>query len=335
MKLEIRHWTSNQNMIIYSYFYFCKKNNKKFELIINEKVPYNAAILYYESYCIFLDYSDEINILDTPSKYNYYFKRSLKIEDFRDNILPLNFQVNLSYKSLEFLAHIKFNDLINKYNRIEIYRAFDYFNLFTNLSHKAMDIRNLPKSIKDNGGKIIYYSRLWNPNNHIDEDEKNRRNLQNDFRINACNIIKKNFKNSEVGILTDNFSIENCPKELLLSVSKTKKINYYKKLISSDIAISDDGLKDTPGWKIGEYLLFGKAVVTTPLNVILENFKENFNYEKLSTRSAYIELPDKIENLLCKKKYLEIGYNNLKWSEEYLHPNNYINRILSIVENKY
>ena len=99
-----------------------------------------------------------------------------------------------------------------------------------------------------------------------------------------------------------------------------------------NIGIADDGLKDTPGWKIGEYLLFGKAVITTPLNIALDNFDEHVNYEKLTTRSFYLELPDKIESLLKDKRYLEMGNNNKTWSDEYLHPKNYIQRILAVVK---
>ncbi|MCV9931233.1 hypothetical protein OIU80_02985 [Flavobacterium sp. LS1R47] len=99
-----------------------------------------------------------------------------------------------------------------------------------------------------------------------------------------------------------------------------------------NICIADDGLKDTPGWKIGEYLLFGKAVITTPLNIDLDNFNEHINYEKLCNRSSYLELPEKIEYLLDGKKYLKMGEDNLMWSEIYLHPKNYIQRILSIIK---
>lgn len=332
MKLEIRHWTSHQNMIVYSFYYYCKINKKKFELVINENVPYNAAILNFDSFLIFFDYSDDVKFIDFPNKYNFYFKRSLKIDDYKNNVFPLNFQVNFSFKSLEFLLKLDISDLKNKNNRVEFFRALDYFNLFTNSSHQAMDIRKFPNEIKDNGGKIIFYSRLWNPDNHPDEEEKNRRILQNDFRIKACEIIKKNFKNSKVGILSDEFSLKNCPKKLLLSSSKTKKKNYIKELISSDIGIADDGLKDTPGWKIGEYLLYGKSVITTPINIEIANFYKNENYLKLSNRTSYEELPDKINELLKNKYYLQMAKNNKNWSDIYLHPNNYFNRLLSLID---
>jgi glycosyltransferase involved in cell wall biosynthesis len=77
--------------------------------------------------------------------------------------------------------------------------------------------------------------------------------------------------------------------------------------------------------------LFGKAVISTPLNIAVDDFFDEKNYLKLTDRSSYQELPDKIELLLKDKRYLEMGENNLKWSKEYIHPKNYIHRILSVI----
>jgi hypothetical protein len=54
--------------------------------------------------------------------------------------------------------------------------------------------------------------------------------------------------------------------------------------------------------------LYGKAIITTPLNISLDNFKESVNYELLSTRSSFLELPDKIESLL--KDIFKVGNEN-------------------------
>jgi hypothetical protein len=307
--------------------YFCEENNIEFDLQINPNISWNGAILYFNNKIFYLDYSDDSLFLEDPNKYDYYLKRSLRLIDVKSNIYPLNFQANYSYKALYILTKFSIKQLMNKANRIEIIRALDYFNSFTNSSHNAMDIRKLPKEVKDNDGKIVFYSRLWNPDNHIDSFEKERRRLQNEFRIASCRILKKNFKNAFVGLFPDGLSSKLAP-DVLLDVKKTSIKEYFDVLRKCDIGIADDGLKDTPGWKIGEYLLFGKAVVTTPLNISLINFQEHINYEKLSSRSSYMELPEKIEYLLKGKKYLEMGKNNLKWSDEYLHPKNYIKRIL-------
>lgn len=329
MRLEVHHWSPHHNMLVFSYLYYCEANNIEFDIEINPKISWNGAVLYFNNETFYCDYSDDTVFLDDPKKYNYYFKRSLKIIDANQNVYPLNLQVNYSYKSLELLTKIGFKVLVNKANRIEIIRALDYFNTFTNSSHNAMDVRKLPKAANDNNGKVIFYTRLWNPDNHIDSDEKERRRMQNEFRVESCRIIKKNFENSSVGLFPDALSSK-LASDLLLDIRKTSLKKYFGLLRHCDIGIADDGLKDTPGWKIGEYLLFGKAVITTPLNISIENFQEHKNYEKLKSRSSFLELPDKIEYLLKEKKYLEMGNNNLKWSEEYLHPRNYITRILSV-----
>ena len=328
MKLTITCLTPHHNMLIFSYLYYCEENNIKFEIHFDLKCPHNGGILEGNGQRIFLDYSDSPVFADQPQKYDYYFKRSLREIDQKENILPLNFQVNYSYKSLSFLKKLNYKVITNKYNRIEIIRALDYFNTFTNSSHNAMDIRKFPNEVIDHKGKILFYTRLWNPDNHPDHDEKERRKQQNEFRIEACRIIKKNFKNADVGLFPDTFSSSLAP-DILLDVKKTSRKEYFRLLRGCNIGIADDGLKDTPGWKIGEYLLFGKAVVTTPLNVSIDNFHENINYQKVTTRNSFIELPDKIEFLLTNNKYLEIGKTNLNWSAQYLHPKNYIKRILA------
>lgn len=319
-------------MILYSLLYYCEENNQVFDVSFNAEISTGGAILYNTNQTIFLDYSDNSIFIDNPKKYDFYLKRSLLSQDYKENVYPLNLQVNFSYKALNLLAKFNFKDFTNKRNRTEIVRAMDYFNVGTNLSHNAMDVRSFPKKVADNNGKIIFHSRLWNPDNNADPDEKTRRENQNEFRIEACSIIKNNFKNVSVGLFPDELSKKIAP-DLVLDIKSTSKKEYFKSLRNADIGIADDGLKDTPGWKIGEYLLFGKAIVTTPLNTVIEDFQEHINFEKVQNRSSYVELPEKIEYLLAGRKYLEAAENNLKWSESYLHPKNYIRRILTITKN--
>ncbi|MCD0471101.1 glycosyltransferase [Flavobacterium sp. JAS] len=332
MKLELPCWTSHHNMLIYSLLFHCNENDENFDIAFNCKIAVAGAILYVNKYKIFFDYSDNIVFIDNPKQYDFYFKRSFMFTDQYENVHPLNFQVNFSFKTINILPKFHFKDLLNTRNRVEVIRAMDYFNLFTNLSHNAMDIRSFPKDGLDNNGKIIFHTRLWNPDNHSDFEEKSRRENQNEFRIEACRIIKSNFKNVSVGLFPDELSKKIAP-DILLNLKSTSKKEYFKSLKHADIGIADDGLKDTPGWKIGEYLLFGKAVITTPVKITLNNFEEHLNYEKVENRNSYLELPEKIEYLLEGKRYLKMGENNLKWSNAHLHPQNYIKRIMNIIEN--
>ncbi|WP_034057556.1 hypothetical protein [Lacinutrix jangbogonensis] len=330
MKLEISTWTHHLNQLLYSYFYYCKSTKTAFNLVFNKNVRHNGAVLFIENKSAFFDYSDDVLFLDSTNSYDYYFKRSLKEEDVKANVHTLNFNLLISYKSHSFLLNLNRDFFRFKPNRMEIFRALDKYALLTNSAHGIIDSRKLPLEVNDHGGNIIFHTRLWNAENHPNEEEKYRRRLQNDFRINACRILKNNFENVSVGLFSDKLSQELAP-DILLDNTHSKKKNYLKNLKGFNIGVADDGLKDTPGWKIGEYLLFGKAVITTPINVTLDHFIEGVNYEKLSSRSAYEDIPERVENLLKNKKYLEVGKNNLDWSNKYLHPKNYFERIITII----
>lgn len=330
IKLELSVWTHHLTHLLYSCLYYCEKNRLDLEILYNSDIKHNAAVLTVDNKDVFFDYSDDIKFIDNPDSYNFYFKRSLLEMEKRDNVFSLNFNVPMAYKSYSLLRKFQKDFLFTNSNRKEILRALDIFDLFANSSHSIIDIRKYPNKVLDNGGGIIYYTRLWNPNNHPDEEERERRNIQNQFRISACRILKKEYKNAFVGLFGDDLSNSLAP-DLVLPTNFSKKKNYLAKLSKINIGIADDGLKDTPGWKIGEYLLHGKAVISTPINVALDNFKEGINYEKLVSRSAYEELPSKIEYLLKDKRYLEMGIANKEWSNYYIHPQNYIKRILSII----
>lgn len=213
-------------------------------------------------------------------------------------------------------------------SKIEIVRALDIFSILVNDSHYSKRLSNIRTDINDNNGRVIFFTRLWSPNNAKSPLEKQRRVMQNEFRINACRIIKSNFKNSMVGIQEDAFSRTMAP-DLLLKRIVTKKSNFISQLKGADIGIADDGLFDTVGWKIGEYIMGCKAVISTPINVHISNFYENKNYLSPSTRDSYSELPVLIEHLLEDKRYMQLKKENKDYYFKYLDPSTYINNILN------
>lgn len=331
MKLLLPAWTVNQNMIIFSLLCYCEREKIDLKVGFDATIPIAGAILQVDGKSVFFDYSDNTTFLENPQKYTVYLKRSLLEADRKANIHPLNFQMNYSYKALQFLNKIPVADLLDKRNRVEIFRALDHFTLFTS-SHQSMDVRNFPTEPRDSNGKVIYYTRLWHLSNTKDEEEKERRFRQNEFRINACRIIRDNFENASAGLFADEKTAIEAP-DLLLPSNKTDRLSYFRQLRHFDIGVADDGLKDTPGYKIGEYILFGMAVISTPITTIAENFDEGKNYLKLSSRSAYEEIPEKINSLLQDKNYLEMAANNREWGRNYLYPDAYASRFMEIIRN--
>ena len=328
MILAISKWTSHHNQIIYSLFYYCKIKDLPFSVQYNPDINGNGAVLSFENKQCFLDYSDSPVLIDNPRHFDVYFKRSLLRKNYINNIYPLNFQVNFSFKVLNLLTRLSKEIILNKESRVEIIRALDYFNIITNDSHRSKDLEKIwGGEITDNEGRIIFMTRLWDPDRNSNELEKERRRLQNDFRINACRIISKKFKNSVVGVYPDYFA-KRVARDVLLDFKQTKKSNYLKILKESDICIADDGLKDTPGWKIGEYVMLNKAIISTPINTVVEKFYPNNNYTSLKNRLDYKSLPDQVNKLLKNKSYLDMMESNKNWSSLYLHPQAYVQNIL-------
>jgi glycosyltransferase involved in cell wall biosynthesis len=217
-----------------------------------------------------------------------------------------------------------------RHSKVEFFRALDFLKI-TNMSHFSMLLSKFRGNSKTNNGRVIFCTRLWDPKNTNDEKERERRVSQNFFRINACRIIKANFPNSFVGVFDSELARRVCP-ELIFKSKILSKKEYLKELSKADICIADDGLKDSAGWKIGEYLMMGKAVISTPLNVYISDFYENKNYMVLTNRTAFEELTEKIDFLLKDDKYMEMGLNNKSWSEQYLFPNAYVENILKYLK---
>lgn len=326
INIEIKSWTSHHNHFLYSILHYTSFNGLKFNISLNESLPASGIIMRYNNKTVFLDYSDDFVFLANPDEYDFYFKRSLKKDETISSVLPLNFQVNLAYKPFMLLLKMPFEFNFIKKSSVEIVRAIDFFKI-TNMSHFSMLVNKFNSKSTDSNGRIIFCTRLWDPNKSSDSAEKQRREAQNYFRINACKIIKNNYPNSFVGIFDSELARNICP-ELIFKSKILSKKKYFAELLKSDICIADDGLKDSAGWKIGEYLMFGKAVITTPLNVKINDFSKGVNYLELNSRTAIDELPQNIDFLLEDKKYREMCLINKEWSEKYLFPNSYIENIL-------
>jgi len=322
MKIYFNSWNAHLNQGLYCLCQYSKENNINSRFYLDKKIKKNGLLIERNEKTYFLDYSDDFSFLDQPKKYFAYFKRSLASEDFKNNVYPLNFQINLHLNPFNLLKRLPLKIFTDKNSRVELARSLDIFEM-TNLSHYSQLINKSGAS-----GRILFMTRLWNPERTNSRQEKERRILQNKFRINTCRIIKENFTNYKVGLYPDNYAIENAP-DILLKKGETSRKNYLRELANSSICIADDGLKDSPGWKIGEYTFYDKAIVTTPLKSVIKDFHEGVNYVQTNDRNDFASIPRLIKDLLKDEKYLTLALNNKKWKEKYLNPENYISYILS------
>ena len=86
MKLIIPRLTPHHNMLIFSFFHYCEENKIIFDLKFDTKVSLSGGVLEVNNKIIYFDYSDSPVFADNPYKYNYYFKRSLREIDEKENV---------------------------------------------------------------------------------------------------------------------------------------------------------------------------------------------------------------------------------------------------------
>ncbi|PZV79138.1 hypothetical protein CLV31_11598 [Algoriphagus aquaeductus] len=329
MEIEIPVWTTHHNQFLYSFSTYAEKMKIKLYIRLNTDIHLNGAILYYNQKVIFFDYSDDRSLIDSPLAYDAYFKRSLDPIDSKKfgNIFPLNFHINIAGNPFRLMSQMDPAIFFKKGSLVEFLRASDTFGWFANEYHGSIHINRFKRK-NDSGGRVIFMTRLWDPARNDDPAEKERRRIQNEFRTNACRIIKKHFPDSVVGLFPDEFAIRTS-NDVLLDIRATKKKDYLKILSECDIGVADDGLKDTPGWKIGEYALCGKAIVSTPITIHMEDFREDVNFLSTNHRENYSIIPDLISVLKKNNFYKEIQQNNRDWSSRFLDPFCYVEHILS------
>ena len=79
--------------------------------------------------------------MEKPERYHQYYKRSLREVDHSGNVLPLNFNVPLAYKSSSLLWNMNGDILFDKWSRIEVLKALDIFGLVSKSSHSSANSR--------------------------------------------------------------------------------------------------------------------------------------------------------------------------------------------------
>ncbi len=250
---------------------------------------------------------------------DYYFKRSysLQLESLVNNrfqYLPLglNYDIYPEYMPLRF-SRLKQNLLRTKLG-IK-WRGDKLFFL-------SEEFEQHPVIHLDGG--ILFLARLWNPVHCCDEKLREERLRINQTRIESIRKCRDAFGDMFLGgIQTDEYSLNHCPKELLVSNAITNRANYLRLMQSSNICIATTGLYDSIGWKFGEYVAASRAIVSEPLNYELPgDFTEGKNYLSFTTSN---DLLNKISSLLSNRVALkEMMIANKNYYENYLKPDNLV-----------
>jgi len=278
------------------------KDTKKYHcrLIINNKIK-----VYYD-----LHDSWEIDKKELK-ECHIYFKRSydenaLEIYGkLKEKIKPLGINFWALHEHFDLFA-IKRNIFLKNEVKDKIYSSLVSLKIFDT----KLQITRIPylETIPDifQEPKIFFITRTWNPNPKykLSEKKEKERKALNDKRAECISLLRKEFGDRFIGGFSHNEYTREHYRDLLLPKEMTyitKRRNYMETIEACPIGISTEGWHSCIPWRIGEYLIKGRAIVTEKIShKVPGDFVENINYLAYQT-------PE--ECLQCTK---ELFYNDLK-----------------------
>lgn len=289
----------NHSSYIYSALVeFCKKENISFK-ISSKNLNYRGLIIVEQNT---LNYSNHFNPKVTFVQMTYsngenkiiafdlndnakffgvyalknadvYFKRCYQEKivgmlpvDYRKKIKPLGlpFMVRSetlpSLQKLQFLFYIfkiieisKFDRLLFKRLKLFKKKALKHFKGFVN-ARKTSDFNSFNYEVL---GNIFYQKRLF-------EESSEDVVALNQQRIKIIKLLKNNFTNNFYGGLQENRMSKLRSPEFISNINGDPHI-FLKAMKKCGICIYTNGLYDSPGWTLSEFLSQGKCIVAEPL----------------------------------------------------------------------
>jgi len=171
---------------------------------------------------------------------------------------------------------------------------------------------------------VIFLTQVWSAEGH---DHAVGPNVQvmNDTRAACIRLLKKQFgARALVGFWRTPLAERSYP-DLIADV-RTEKEAYFSYLQDATIGVSTTGLFGSNPWKLGEYVAFGKAIVSEPLYYQVPGFNPGEHY--LEFRSAD-ECAGMVQRLFDEPDLREqIAAHNVDYYRQLLQPDRLVMRTL-------
>jgi len=297
------------------------------------------------------DLSDfqKIGLPDALSACDFYFKRSLTKASFSGldvsqsrKLKPFgfNYQVIEPSKAL-FLKRVLLEYISKPYNpffkknRRHLRNLKELFDASIGREKSyLLNTYDLKPKILKHQYDVLFQCRLWDP---LELDPRNREDAEkvNSDRIAIVKSLKDCLGERFVGGLQPSEFSMKIARELVVDDPRmSQRRNYLSLVQKSSLVVSSSGLLGSNGWKLGEYIALGKAIVSDPiLTKIPGRFEQGTHYEGYSSPEAcsrsvldLLSNRNKIENLAIASK---------NYYEDYLSPKQMMwNHIKTMTEEK-
>ncbi len=172
-------------------------------------------------------------------------------------------------------------------------------------------------------GDVVFQTRLWPPVQGVIED----RQAVNRGRVEVVRALRAAFGGDDrVGLIRTEFAAAEAPDALL--ARKVSRREYASQLKTSLISVNTHGLDGSPGFKIGESLAAGAAMVSQPFRFELP--------EPLLPEVHYLAFDDPEECVAQCRRLIEdpdlagrMRHANLSYYRRYVRPENHVRNLLT------
>jgi len=289
---------------------------------------------------VYFDLSDssEFQHKEISRACDLYFKRMLLKKHESEKNLPYGLNYPVLYQTDSFIrrgyATAGWKGFVRSFARKN-----DIVSTLLNINISARNssvqhFERLPNlDLNDMG--VIFFSRLWNPENVNDPLKRLQRELINEMRIKTVGLLKKELGNRFIGgIQLDDYSKKVGGDSLVKNNSEVHKKVYLANLRKSHIGIATEGLEGSIGFKFAEYLAMSMPIVSNPIDIfsLPGSFQEGENYRVYNTAEECVsKCVELIEN---KSMYLDMSINNLHYYNDFLRPDKLMLNCLTKVISK-
>ncbi len=310
--------------------------NLSYKIVTDDELPLNILKVNINDKKVYFDMTDHSRINQKIYDLSdYYFKRTLLKTDVSklSKVKPLGFNYSVytgNYKLAQVALLNGHFDLFAKY--LVRYSGFLSKILNANDSIYTSNYKHLErKPLNQEDGKIIFFTRLWDPDNTTNTLKKDERVILNQERITLINILRKEFKEHFIGGLYDDEVSKKYAPELIVDKALVQKKSYLANLKQSSIGIANVGLEGSIGWKFAEYVTHSMAIVSNPIAqyIVQGDFESGKNYLSYTDVDTCVNQVTKLmEDTALRHEMMQ---NNYAYYQQYMQPEMMFKNILNVV----
>jgi len=278
----------------------------------------------------------EIGIPDALDRCDVYFKRSLTHSSYKSlepemakKLAPFGFNYQVISRSKKLLLKRLLLEYWSRpYNPFKAKNKFHLKNIqdlilshFVPLSSQLLGVEEFEGKNVPGEFDVFFQCRLWDPNEVANRNRDDAQEV-NDSRVKVIRSLKSALGSRFVGGLQPTpYAKVVAPDIVIADKDLTGRRCYLDLVRRSKLVISTAGLLGSNGWKLGEYIALGKAILSEPIvTQVPGEFVDGKHYISYSSADQCV---NEVERLLSDRESLEsLCVATRQYYDTFLHPRN-------------